>query len=176
MDGVRPLADGGLLASAREQSLKQQIETASLPLHQLQIVENARETVVSATTGMEDVPRRNTNRQAPRVHDLESIGVEVEVCIAALRIGSMDEGVDQKLSDNGFFEGRHLGAQHSVGHLVTFAEVGNLVPNGVEQLDGRQLVIIPAPLRYLRGALVVLDRLYDRRAAEARPVASAAYE
>lgn len=98
MDGVGSLDDGRDLAATREQPLEEQVDAAPFALHQLQIVKDARHTVVPATARVEDVLRRDAYRQPAGVHDLEAIGVQVQVQVSALRIRPMHERVHEQLA------------------------------------------------------------------------------
>jgi hypothetical protein len=55
VNGVGPLAEGRNLAPGREQPLEEQIDAAALALLQLQVVEDAREAVVSAAALVEEL-------------------------------------------------------------------------------------------------------------------------
>lgn len=55
---------------------------------------------------MEDVSWRDPERQPAGVHDLEAIRVQVDEDVAALRIWTVNECVDQQLPDNRLLEGR----------------------------------------------------------------------
>lgn len=135
MDRVRPLDDGRRLATRREQTLEEQIDAAALPLHQFEVVEDVREPVVPAAALVEDVLRRDADGEPARVHDLEAIGVQIQVDVAPLRVGPVDERIDEQFADDELIVGWHLRAQHAVGKLVALAEVSDLVPDGVDQLD-----------------------------------------
>ena len=60
---------------------------------------------------MQDVRRRDPERKAACVHDLQSIRVQVEENVAALGVGTMYEGVDDQLSDDRLLVCRNVGAE-----------------------------------------------------------------
>jgi hypothetical protein len=136
-DGVGPLADGRHAAPGRKQPLEEHVDAAALALHQFEVMEDARETIVPAAALMEDVLRRHADWQPPRVHDLKAVRVQVQVKVASLRVGPVDERVHEQLANDELVVGRELRAQHAVGQLIALAEVRHFVPDRVDQLDGR---------------------------------------
>jgi hypothetical protein len=153
-----------------KEPLEEQVDAAALALHKLQVVEDASDPIVPAAARVQNIARRDADWQSPGVHDLEPVGVQVQEDVAALRVGPVDEGVDEQLANDGLLERGHLRTEHAVGQLVALAKVWDLVPDRVDELHGRELVVVPAPLRDFGPALVVLDGLHDGRAAELRAV------
>src|SRR5688500_1462171 len=100
VDRVGALADLGRVASADEEPLVHEVESASLALHEFEVVEDARQAVVPAAAGMKNVARSYSQREAARVHDFEAVRMQVQENIAALRVGPMDERVDEELADD----------------------------------------------------------------------------
>ncbi|HRO57826.1 MAG TPA: hypothetical protein PK177_01470 [Burkholderiaceae bacterium] len=147
-----------------------------LSLHQLEVVKDVCKPVVPAAALVEDILWRDADGEPARVDDLEAVRVQVQVDVAPLCVGPVNERVDEQLADDELVVGRQLRAQHAVGQLVAFAEVGHLGPDGVDQLDGRLRAVVPAPLRDLHPAFIVLDGLHDRSAPEVRAIVPAADE
>jgi hypothetical protein len=94
------------LAPTREQALKEQVDAATLAFHQLQVVEDARKAVVSAAALVEDVLRRDADRQPSRVHDLEPIGMQAQVDVTPLRVGPVHQRVHEQLANDELVVGR----------------------------------------------------------------------
>jgi hypothetical protein len=145
--------------TAGEEPFEEQVDAAALALHQLHVVEDAREAIVPAPARVKDVPRCDADRQAPWVYDLEAIGVQVQVDVTALRVGPLHERIHEQLANDELVVRRKLRTEHAVGHLVALAKVRDLVPDFIDQLDGRQLAVVPAPLRDLHLALVVAAKI-----------------
>jgi hypothetical protein len=77
--GVGAFRDGRRRSTAREEPLEHQVDAATFALHELQIMEDAREPVVAATARVQDVLGRHSEREAAGIHDLEPIGMEIQV-------------------------------------------------------------------------------------------------
>ena len=120
---VRALGGSRRRAAAGEQALVDEVEATALALHQLQVVEDAGKSVVPPPTRVQDVSWSHSERQRPRVHNLQPVGMKVEEDVAALSVRAVHESVDQQLANHRLVERRQLGSEHPIGQLVALAEV-----------------------------------------------------
>lgn len=86
MDRVGSLSDGRRRPPAREEALEHEIDPAALALHELQIVEDAREAIVATPAFVKDVLWCHTERKTPGVHDFEPIWMQVQEDVASLGV------------------------------------------------------------------------------------------
>jgi len=105
-----------------------------------------------------------TPRQRTGVDHFQTVRVQIQEDVAALRVGAMHQRVDQQLAYHHLVESGHVLAIQAIRQFVTFAEIRDFQPDGLNQFHRVQRVVIPHQLVDLLAVLVVLDELdYWRR-------------